>query len=161
MPLFEFCLRSFTSAESDKSVQNLLEVSWRLLLWSFYKLECTISSFIVTIHHDNKKICTSLAWSPYERSLRQSRNKWIISLDCPRFLLGIELRLVTAAVDSILRLTRVPADSVLLLNTSLGWFYPTADSNSSRSIRVAVDSILQLTQVLAAGYKLRLILSYG
>ena len=42
----------FVSAKSDKSVQNLLEVSSRLLISPFYKLEYRILSFIVIIHHD-------------------------------------------------------------------------------------------------------------
>ena len=42
----------FVSAKSDKSVQNLLEVSSRLSISPFYKLEYRILSFIVIIHHD-------------------------------------------------------------------------------------------------------------
>ena len=42
----------FISAKSDKPVQNLPEVCSRLLLSPFYKLECAILSFIVTIYHD-------------------------------------------------------------------------------------------------------------
>ena len=42
----------FVSAKSDKSVQNLLEVCSLLLLSLFYKLECAVLSFIVTIRHD-------------------------------------------------------------------------------------------------------------
>ena len=47
------------------------------------------------------------------------------------------------------------------LETSSGWFYPAADSNSGGWIRVAADSVLQLTWVLAAGCKFQLILSYN
>ena len=42
----------FVSAKNDKSVQNLLEVSSRLLISPFYKLEYRILSFIAIIHHD-------------------------------------------------------------------------------------------------------------
>ena len=42
----------FVSVKKDKSIQNLLEVSPRLLLLTFYKLEWAILSFIVIIHHD-------------------------------------------------------------------------------------------------------------
>ena len=91
------------------------------------------------------------------------------------------------AADSILRLTRVSAAEYelrlilscgwlefRLLNTSCGWFYPTADSYSSSWIRVADNSILWLTRVLAvanfilqlyqvpvARCELQLIPSYG
>ena len=50
--LLAFRLHSFVSAKSDKSAQNIFEVCSRLLLPLFYKLECIILSFIVTIHHD-------------------------------------------------------------------------------------------------------------
>ena len=45
--------------------------------------------------------------SPHELSLWQFWKKWTICLDYPWFSSGIELRLVTVAADSILRLTRV------------------------------------------------------
>ena len=54
----------FISAKSDKSVHNLLEVGSRLLLLPFYKLECAILSFTVTIHQDKhiareEKVCST------------------------------------------------------------------------------------------------------
>ena len=54
----------FVSAKSDKSVQNLLEVSSRLSISPFYKLEYRILSFIVIIHHD---ILTSHDWLKFQR----------------------------------------------------------------------------------------------
>ena len=47
------------------------------------------------------------------------------------------------------------------LNTSCGWFYLVANSNSGGWIRVAADSVLRLTRVPATGYELRLTLSHG
>ena len=78
-----------------------------------------------------------------------------IYLNYPEFSLGIELQLVTAATDSILRITWFGG-----LNTNCGWFHPPVDSSSSSWIRVATDSILWLTRVPVAGYELRLILSH-
>ena len=43
-------------------------------------------------------------------SLQQFWKKWTVCLDYPEFLLRIELRLVTAAAASILRLTRFAGD---------------------------------------------------
>ena len=70
-----------------------------------------------------------LQLSPRDRSLPQCWKKWTICPAYSGFWLEIELQLVTAAADSILRLTRVPA----------------------------VGYELQLSRVLAAGYKLRLV----
>ena len=47
------------------------------------------------------------------------------------------------------------------LNTSCGWFYLVANSNSGGWVRVAADSVLRLTRVPATGYELRLTLSHG
>ena len=71
--------------------------------------------------------------SPHDRSFRQFRKKWTTCFDYLRFSLGIELRLVTAVADSILRLTGAPT----------------------------AGYELRLSRVRAAGYKLRLILSWG
>ena len=70
--------------------------------------------------------------STRDGSLRQFRKKWTICFHYPGFSSGIEMHLVTAAADSIFRLTRVPGD----------W------------IQVVADSILRLTRVLVAGYEL-------
>ena len=155
----------FVSAKSDKSVQNILEKCSRLLLSPFYKLECAILSFIVTIHHDiwDKHITTQQEnMFPHELGqlnellLRRSPKKWTICLDYPRLSWGIELRLVT--VQLILSYGWLQFRQ---LDTSCGWFYPRSDSNSSGWIGVAVDSILRLTWVPAAGYELWLIPSPG
>ena len=125
-----------------------------------------------------------LHWSP-----RQYQKKWTICLDYPGFPSGIELWLVTAAADSILWPTRVPAAACIQ------WFaasrVPICDfrvpaagfqlqlsrvpaagyklrltsssgySSSGSWIPVAADSFLRLTLVPAAGYELQLILSCG
>ena len=70
--------------------------------------------------------------STRDGSLRQFRKKWTICFHYPGFSSGIEMHLVTAAADSIFRLTRVPGD----------W------------IQVVAVSILRLTRVLVAGYEL-------
>ena len=92
----------------------------------------------------------------------------------PGFSSRIELRLVTAAADSILRLTRFSgAEYELQLvipagNPSFGgcirfaavwgpdgWIQVTTESSSGDWTQVTADSILRLTQVRAAGYKLQ------
>ena len=86
----------------------------------------------------------------------------------------IELRLVTATADSILRLTRFPGAEyelrliILAANSSFGgcirfaavwspdgWIQVTTESSYCGWIQVTADSILRLTRVPAAGYKLR------
>ena len=72
-------------------------------------------------------------------------------------------------VDSILRLSRVPAAGYNLrltssygsiefrrLDTSCGWFHPLVDSSSGGWIQVSIDSILRLNRVPIAGHKLPL-----
>ena len=67
-----------------------------------------------------------------------------------------------------MRLTRVPVAGCELhcpefrrLDTSYGWFHPTAYSDSGGWIGVASDSIPRLIRVPAAGYELRLTPSHG
>ena len=111
---------------------------------------------------------------PYELSLRQCWKKWIIYLHYPWFSLEVELPLVTAAADSILRLNQVQAAGYELrlilscgwlefqrLDRICGWFHHMVDSSSSGRIRVVADSILWLTWVPAAIYELQLISTCG
>ena len=101
---------------------------------------------------------------PYELSLWQCRKKLIICL---------ELWLVTAAADFILRLTQIPTTRYQLwlilfcgllefrrLDTGYSWFHHTAGSSSSGWIRVAADCILWLTPVPVAIYELQLIATW-
>ena len=94
-----------------------------------------------------------------------------ICLDYSTFSSGIELRLVTAAADSILWLTRFPRNWIWVAADSIQW--PTrvraagyvlrlssvpATGSRLRPSRVPADGYklwLQLTQVPAAGYRLR------
>ena len=130
-----------------------------------FEFYCHYPPWYLRHTHNNKKICAPL---------RQSGKKWTICLDYPEFKLGIELRLVKAAAASILRLNRVPPAVYELglilscgwlefqrLDKSCGWLYPAADSRFGCWIRIAADSILRLTRISAAGYDLRMILSYG
>ena len=82
---------------------------------------------------------------PRDRSLRRCWKKLTICLAYSGFRLEIELQLVTAAADSILRLTRVP----------------TAGYELQLSRVLAAGYKLRLVRVLAAGCKLRLTPSYG
>ena len=122
-----------------------------------------------------------LQLSPRDRSLPQCWKKWTICLAYSGFWLEIELQLVTAAADSILRLNRVPArldtsysclESWRLdtsydwfefwrLDTSCDWLHPTTDSSSSDWMRVTADSVPWPTWVTAAGYELQLIPFYA
>ena len=88
-----------------------------------------------------------------------SKEKWWTNcLDYPGFSSEIELRLVTAAVDSILRLdtscgcvesqrldTSYHWVEFRQLDSSYGWLHSTADSSSGSWIWLKADSILQLT----------------
>ena len=102
---------------------------------------------------------------PYELSRWQCRKKGIICL---------ELWLVTAAADFILRLTRIPTTGYQLrlilfcgllefrrLDTGYSWFHHTAGSSSSGWIRVVADSITSLTRIPATGYDFWLTVSCG
>ena len=134
--------------------------NWNVQFWVLMSLSTMIS-----------KISTL---SPCDSSLRQLPKKWTICLDYPGFSSMIELRLVTATADSILRLTRFRgAEYELRLiipaaNSSFGgcirfaavwspdgWIQVTTESSSGGWIRVTADSILRLTRVPVAGYKLR------
>ena len=104
-----------------------------------------------------------------------SKEKWWTNcLDYPGFSSEIELRLVTAAVDSILRLdTSCGCLEARRLDTSYDWvkfrrldtgcgrLRTMGDLSSGSWIRVTADYIPRLTRVPAAGYDLRLIPSCG
>ena len=92
----------------------------------------------------------------HQPSLQQSRKKWTICLDYPRYSSEIELWFVT--VRPILSYDWLEFRH---LDKSCAWFYPAADSSSGGWIRVAANSILLLTSVSAAGYKLHLIPSHS
>ena len=133
----------FISAKSDKSVQNLLEVCSRLLLSPFYKLECAILSFIVTIYHDI--LDKHIARQENVCSTESSSGGWIqITAESYGWL---ELRQLDTSWGC-LKLWR--------MDTSYDWLHPTADSNSCGWIRVVADSFLRPTRVPAAGYELQL-----
>ena len=114
-------------------------------------------------------------------SLWQFQKKWAICLDYPGFWLGIELRLVIAAADSILWLTQIPGAEYNLrlsqvqaagcrlwlipsygwlelrqLDMSCGWFYPAVNSSSGGWIRVAAASSSDSRVWVTAGYILQL-----
>ena len=88
--------------------------------------------------------------SPLDRSLRQFRKKWTIFLDYRGFSSGIELRLATAAADSVLRL-----DTSCSCSSPGDWIQVTTMSSSCGWIQVTAESILRLTRFPAAWYGLR------
>ena len=144
----------------------LTPLTFTILQTGMYNFEfyCHYPPWYLKYTHNNKKICAPRAWSPWTFTPTVSKE----------MNMGIELRLVTAATDSILRLTWISAAGCELwlmlscgwlefrrLDMSCGWFYQTLDSSSGGWIRVAATFILQLTRVPATEYKLQLILSCG
>ena len=88
--------------------------------------------------------------SPRDRSLRQFRKIWTTCHDYPVFSSGIELRLATAAADSVLRL-----DTSCSCSSPGDWIQVTTISSSCGWIQVTAESILRLTRFPAAWYGLR------
>ena len=129
----------FISTKRDKPVQNLPEVCSRLLLSTFYKLECAILSFIVTIYHDildkhiarQENVCSTYP---------------IVVVHFDSFKRNEQFASITPDIHRELSCGLLQ----LLLILSCGW------PDSWGWIRVVPDSILRPNQVTAAGYNLRL-----
>ena len=104
-----------------------------------------ISSNINTAKQRN--VCFSLR----DRLHQQFRKKWIICLDYPGFLSGMELR-------GLLQLRLIPSCGwirVAVVSSPGGWIQVTTKSSFGGWIRVTAESMLRLTRVPAAGYGLR------
>ena len=113
--------------------------------WVSLSLSTMISSNINTAKQRN--VCLSLR----DRLHQQFQKKWIICLNYPGFLSGMELR-------GLLQLRLIPSCGwirVAVISSPGGWIQVTTKSRFGGWIRVTAESMLRLTRVPAAGYGLR------
>ena len=103
-----------------------------------FEFYCHYPPWYLRYIHNNKKMCASLAWSPWTFTSTVSKE-----------------------MNNLPRLPRILMGNWAAAYYSCSWFYPTPDSSSGGWIRVAADSILRLNRVPASECKLRLILSHG
>ena len=127
--------------------------NWMWKFWVLFSLSTMI--FKIKTELTTRKYMSpyKLGWTFTSMVLKQMnklpRLPWVVMANWPKACYN--------AVDSILRLTWVPAARYELqlvlsydwlkfrrLDTSCGWFYLATDSNSGGWIRVATDSILWL-----------------